>query len=168
MKKIIFLIFVFCNLLYNCQTEKSVSKYPYQVGDIEYDAKLDDPNFKVCNYPKVYQYYNFGDGFDYEAEKTTIIEELEKLNLYDPTKKSGYITIRFVVNCEGKTGWFRLTEMDSNYQETKFDSKFSQSLLDFTKNLKGWKTKIAKEKNVDYYQYLTFKIKDGKVSEILP
>lgn len=167
MKPFFFILFFF-SLLFNCQTEKTESKYPYQVGDIEFDAKLDDPNFKVCNYPKVYQYYNFGDGFDYDGEKMTIIEELEKLNLKDSDSKSGYITIRFIVNCEGKSGWFRLAEMDSNYQVIKFDSKFSASLLDFTKNLKGWKTKVAKEKNVDYYQYLTFKIKDGKVSEILP
>lgn len=158
-------------LLASCQADKSaLSKYPVQVGDIVFDEKLDDKNFKKCN-PKEsygYQYYNDSKGFEYKGEKLKIEKELEALQLKSLGKENGYITIRFLVNCEGKTGLFRIEEMNEEYLKTNFDEKFLDALFKFTKNLNGWIPKEIQGKKIDYYQYLTFKIKHGEVSEILP
>jgi len=43
-----------------------------------------------------------------------------------------------------------------------------EKLLRFTKSLEGWIPKEIKGFKADYYQYLTYKIEDGKVSEVLP
>ena len=79
------------------------------------------------------------------------------------------IRIRFVVNCEGKTGRFRLMASDLKYQPKKFDKKITSQLMEISKNLTGWlPKKTDKGKLIDYYQYLIFKIKDGKIKRILP
>ena len=80
---------------------------------------------------------------------------------------NGYVTIRFLVNCEGKTGLFRTQQLNENYTEENFDRDFIEN-LSFTKSLYGWITKEVQRRKSDYYQYLTYKITDGKVSEILP
>jgi hypothetical protein len=167
-KKNLLLAFVF-PILVSCQTEKSVTtKYPAHVGNISFDKKIDDANFKRCLDEKYsFQYYNF-EGFQYKGEKIEIERKLQILNPIDKNKTNGYITIRFLVNCEGKTGMFRVQEMDENYKEIIFDKNFSNQLLDYTKNLDGWIIKKYQGNAVDYYQYLTYKITDGKVSEILP
>jgi len=36
------------------------------------------------------------------------------------------------------------------------------------KSLKGWKVKQMESKKIDYYQYLTYKIENGKIVEVLP
>ena len=72
------------------------------------------------------------------------------------------------MNCEGKTGMFRVQQMDENYKETFFDKRFTNQLLEFTKSLNEWIPKEYLGIKINYYQYLTFKIKDGKISEILP
>lgn len=169
MKNLVLLILLL-PLFTNCQTEKNVvSKYPANVGDITFDEKLDDPQFKRCLDERYsFQYYNDSKGLQYKGEKIEIERKLEAIHLKSNPNSNGYITIRFVVNCEGQTGMFRVQQMNENYEEIAFDNKLTNQLLDFTKKLEGWIPKEYQGKKLDYYQYLTFKIENGKVSEILP
>lgn len=170
MKNLLYIFFLL-PVLFSCQSEKSVTVYPNQVGDIVFDKNIDHPDFKRCmdkDYGIQYYSINNSNGLQYKGEKFAIIQELEKLNLSSPKKTTGYITIRFVVNCEGKTGLFRIQQMNENYLEEKPDKDFSAKLLNFTKSLNGWIPIEIRGKKLDYYQYLTYKITDGKVSEILP
>ena len=59
---------------------------------------------------------------------------------------------------------FRVQQFNADYKEFSFDKSFVNEILEFTKNLNGWQN-LEKR---DYYQYLTFKIENGKVTEILP
>jgi hypothetical protein len=73
-----------------------------------------------------------------------------------------------VVNCKGETGRFRIQQMDMDYQEMKFLPETVNQLLKLTQQLHGW---IIGEYNGavrDYYQYLTFKIQEGQLMEIMP
>ena len=164
------LIILLTPLLINCQTEKAaVSKYPAQVGDITFNEKEDGSDFKKCGEGQSYsfQYYSI-DGFQYKGEKIAIQNDLQKLHISGDKSLNIYITIRFIVNCEGKTGMFKMQGMDFNYKEIPLDKKLGEQLLNFTKSLKGWVPKKIQNHQIDYYQYLTYKIENGKVSEILP
>lgn len=154
----------------SCQTEKMLSKYPATVGDIEFDEKLDDPAFKKCAPEKLIslQYYYGTKGFAYQGEKLAIIEKLQNEKISSESKMNGYITVRFLVNCEGKTGLFRVQQMNADLKETAPDKELGDRLLRFTKSLDGWMPKEIKGFKTGYYQYLTYKIENGKVSEVLP
>lgn len=170
--KAVYLFALFFFALASCQTEKSMSKYPSTVGDIAFDEKLDAPDFKKCgagkDKPFSIQYYQGPRQFDYKGEKIAIIEKLKNENIYSKKEVNGYITVRFLVNCEGKTGLFRLKHMDSDLKDVALDDELENKLLKFTKSLDGWMPKEIKGLKVDYYQYLTYKIENGKVSEVLP
>lgn len=157
-------------LLVSCTTEKAASKYPSYVGDIELNQKIDNPNFKKCGDIKDYsfQYYNDSKGLQFIGEKIAIEKKAEGLRLKSDPNVNGYITIRFLVNCKGESGMFRVQQMNENYEEIIFEKKLTSKLLDFTKNLAGWIPKEIDGKKIDYYQYLTFKIENGKISKILP
>ena len=170
MKNVLFLLFLI-PLLSNCQTEKAtISKYPAHVGNIEFDQNIDDPNFKRCiiDDQYAYQYYNDSKGFQYKGEKLAIIEKLNKSNILSDKNSNGYITVKFLVNCQGKTGLFRVQQINNDYQEVDLDNQLKDKLLTFTKSLDGWMSKEIDGKKIDYYQYVTYKIVDGKISEILP
>ncbi len=149
-----------------------MSKYPNTVGDIAFDDKLDEAGFKKCgalkDKPFSLQYYNVSREFDYKGEKIAIEEKLKKENISSEKKINGYITVRFLVNCEGKTGLFRLQHLNSDLKEVSLDEAMENKLLKFTKSLNGWMPKKIEGLKIDYYQYLTYKIEDGKVSEVLP
>jgi lysyl-tRNA synthetase class I len=83
-------------------------------------------------------------------------------------KQSGYIRIRFIVNCNGETGRFRVIQANEQYQEQAFDESITNQLLTIVKSLDGWNTQKGKENPEDYYQYLVFKMKNGEIIEIMP
>lgn len=166
-RSICFLIFL--SALYSCgQVSDKKSNYPENVGDISFDEKIDDPNFKVCNMDRIAQYFNFHEGLRYKGEKIKIVEHFkEGFKTSESINDTGYLTIRFIVNCKGETGMFRIQGMDNNYQEKQFDKTLTDQLLNLTKKLDGWIVDY-KEKTFDYHQYLTFKLENGKLLEIMP
>jgi len=164
------LVFAFIIMVLNAcgQAQNNAANYPEHVGDISFDAALDDPSFKVCN-KEVFQYYNFGKGLQYKGEKIAI-DKYFKENFEHKIQKSetGLLTIRFIVNCEGKTGLFRVEGMDTNYQPKKFNQGLESKILQLTKQMDGWIAGEFKGQKMDYYQYLTFKLEDGQLIEIMP
>lgn len=163
-------IFVILFLASACSKEDKDSLH---VGDIAFDPKTDNPDFKVCH-RHIYQYYNFEKG-NFSLDKKIIRQHFE--SKFKPIANSlderGYITIRFVVNCEGETDRFRIFQIDTEMKDTEFSEDLMNQLLALTKELKGWKAgefnAIRDRKGkFDFYQYLTFKIRNGDLIDILP
>ena len=145
------------------------SKYPSMVGDIEHDPTLDDPNFTLCDEKNTKQYHNLNYDMQYEGEKYAINKTF--LAQYKPLKKSkdsGMVRIRFIVNCKGHSGRFRMISAGYDYKEKQIDKAITDQLMSITKGLTGWKKLSDKRGPKDYYQYLVFKITDGQIKEILP
>lgn len=167
----IFLLLVMVILSCQSETKKNQSeKYLRWVGDIEKNKQKDETDFELCNGDEsVYQYFHFGEGPVYHGEKPKIFTHFE--SNYKPIsgeEGSGFIQIRFIVNCEGQAGRFRVLQSDENYQEKKFDPKITSQLLNLTKGIDQWEVFYRNEKPVDYYMYLIFKMKNGQLIEILP
>lgn len=160
----ILLIYVVCA---SCAQERVPTKLR-NVGDIPEDPQIDERDFKVCNPDETFQYYNFSKGLQYKGEKAAIKKKFQSVQSKGNTADHGYITIRFIVNCEGKTGRFRIQQMDMNYQPDKFPDELVQKLLSTTKSLNGWEIGMYEGVARDYYQYLTFKIENGELKEIMP
>jgi hypothetical protein len=145
------------------------SEYPKYVGDIEFKSEIDNKDFELCFEKHIFQYFNTADGMEYEGEKLAIEKEFAVKYKSEIIKnETGLIRINFVVNCKGKTDRFRLISMDENYNEKVFAKSITEQLMRITKNLIGWQGKKYNEKEIDYYQYLIFKIENGQLKEILP
>ena len=141
--------------------------FPLNTGDINFDASLDDPGFIICDPNNVFQYYNTG---SYYKQHKREIEQYFKRN-YRPAQtaeQTGYLTIRFIINCSGKTGRFRMYELDAHYQPYKFNDSICSQLMTLTKALKNWQPAEYKNKIYDSYQYITFKLKKGAIECVLP
>lgn len=148
-------------------TYTGVDSFPLNTGDIAFNAALDDSSFIVCNPKVVFQYYNTG---SYYKQHKREIEHYFKSH-YQPVDiagGNGYLTIRFIINCSGKTGRFRVYELDTRYQPSKFDPGITSQLLKLTKELRGWQPAVYKNTIYDSYQYITFKLKKGAIACVLP
>lgn len=154
-------------LLLSCSQEEIKN-----VGDISFDRKLDDANFKLCNEQTIEQYYvrwssDIPPG--YKGEKRGLEKAiLDAYRFPQAAEENGFITIRFIVNCKGESGRFRIEEMDFAYQAKSFDKEITGQLLDIVKSLKGWIPRKSNGVDLDYYQYLTFKMNQGQIIKILP
>ncbi len=169
MTKILKLLLFISLISFGQVKSETKSEYPNYVGNIEFNSKIDNKDFELCNSKHINQYFNIGDGLLYEGEKLAIEKEFaEKYKSEIIKNETGLIRINFVVNCKGKTDRFRLISMNENYEEKVFDKSITDKLLSIAKNLKGWKGKRIREKEIDYYQYLIFKMENGQLKEILP
>lgn len=137
---------------------KPASKYPEHVGDIAFDANLDNPEFETCQ-SIIPQYYALG--ADYRVDNDVLLSHFGSLEV-SQNQPLTYHTIRFIVNCKGQTGRYRAETMSAEYQPATLDPKVANNILDKLKAFERW------PEGRDFYQYLTFKIEDGKIKEVLP
>jgi len=153
----------------SCSKTKSEQKHFNDLGEISFDSKIDDVNFLICQEDKTFPFNYGGVGLVYNGEKRALAETFYEYYSYPKTQgQTGYITIRFIINCEGKTGRYRLSEMDINLKEKKFDKNITKQFMNITKKLDGWQPFVYDEKTWDYQQYLAFKIIDGELKKVLP
>lgn len=147
---------------------KIISSAHLGAGEYEFDTTS---NFTTCREKRfIYQYYNLK--YKYPLNTDSCITALNKILNYSNTV-NGTLTVRFVVNCEKRAGFFSIYEVDNLYQKTSFPEKYRNSVLSLIKALKNWNRykiimKNGKEISIDYYTYFSFKIINGQVHEIIP
>ncbi len=128
-------------------------------------------SFKTCNsIESIMDYYNFEENMIYEGGKKEIRNTVNQY--FDKNKihsESGYLTFRFVINCEGEMGRIITEESDLDFQAKKFHTNTKQHFLEITQQLSHWK-KMANRRAIpsDYYTYITYKLENGELIEILP
>jgi hypothetical protein len=145
---------------------------PQNVGNISFDPSIDDEAFELCNDIYVKEYYvrySQDEAPTYKGEKWALDKVIMDNYTYPIDKEAnGYITIRFIVNCKGEMGRFRTQTMDLNYQPMEFDNVITEQLLEAIRKLDGWIPRKEGDQPIDFYQYLSFKMKDGQIIHILP
>lgn len=139
------------------------------IDDIAPDSLLDDSSFQICNSnDQIIQYFNDGNGVQYKGGKPSIDSLFFSSYRAIPKPESGLIRIRFVVNCKGETGRFRLLTADLNYQPRSFSPEITSQLLQIVQSMKGWEPKRWKNSPIDYYQYIICRVENGHLTNVLP
>lgn len=90
---------------------------------------------------------------------------------YKPTEntsnENGFITIRFVINCAGEIGEFRVIEMNKSYEVHQFHEDVTQQLLNIAKSLQQWTPHEVDGINRDAKNSMNFRIINGQIKVIL-
>ncbi len=84
------------------------------------------------------------------------------------TNQSGYITFRFIINCEGTLGNFEIHELGIDYKEKKFQESLVVHLQELLLQLNEWKAFSRGDSTFDSFHFITFKIDNGELVDILP
>lgn len=141
-----------------------------RVGAIVFDDARDDPAVQPCGSEEdIHEYYRvaaprYGEGL--KTVRRTLAGRLDEL----PFRKGvdGYFTVRFLVNCRGKANRFRKAGVDSSLHLVTFPDQLETELFAAVQTLQDWQPATQEGNTVDSYYFLTFKIRDGRVAEILP
>ena len=144
-----------------------------RIAYIDPNNTLDNnSNFKLCNKEiNIADYYGCKGYSRLIGGKGKWWRILEKeLKPERLKKESGYLTYRFVLNCKGEVGRFTTEEADLDFNKKQFNKETVGHLYRIVAAQKDWK--LCTGRNIDYkldaYLYITFKLKDGKITEILP
>ena len=136
----------------------------HRIGDIAFDENIDNSEFIVCNEDRITQYYS-AETY-YQGGEKTIKNELNELINSLSFNESGFITFRFIVNCENSVGRFRVKMVNSDLKENSFKSNNIKQIQESIKRLKGWQAGKWKDESLDSYYVLNFKIENGKIVDI--
>lgn len=149
--------------------EADKEKYTHSVGYIDQSEALLNDVYALCD--SINPYYDLHSPRHlkvYEGSKKAFRESV--LKTFDSTafSDSGYISFRFIVNCKGQPGWFEIRQTDLQYNTTELTQSLVNELLDITAIPKHWAIRTVHSEAVDYYMYVTYRIENGKITEILP
>ena len=136
----------------------------------------DEPDiseFQLCN-----RYLNMGlPSHQYYYQGTSLVgghyfikKTLDQYYDKEVSDFTGTVRVRFIVNCEGKTGRFETATYDSSYKKVD-EVRIAQHLEDITRQLGPWIPGTYGGQGgapIDTYCFIAYKIKDGEVVDILP
>ena len=136
------------------------------VGDIAFDAKTDNPKFQFCNPNFVLQGYELKTSAD--ESRAWISDQLKQKFKFNPTWKeqTGFVTVRFAVNCFGLTDRFRSMGVSAKLISIEFQPALTEYLIKLVREIK-WPVQTHRLQAVDYYEDVTFKIVKGELKEAL-
>lgn len=133
------------------------------------------PEMQMCGdttkgFPTL-QYYQFT-GKNAKSSQQILAEWRSFFKKTTDFKESGFLTIRFVVNCNGEPRVYRFYEMDLDYRKKTFPDALKTQVWAFVQQLggfpKGVYTHQNKKYDVNYYYYFIFKIRNGEFETIAP
>ena len=87
--------------------------------------------------------------------------------------QSGLIRVDFIINCTGERGQFRLVGLDEEYRPKNFDGQITQQLLAICRDhVPSELFTFVSNQRINAHQdaavSLTFRLKDGRITDILP
>ena len=126
-------------------------------------------DFKLCyKEEKIGDYYNDFRG-ELRGGKGTWWRILEdRLDTSLLKKESGFLTVRFIINCEGAVGRFIVEGADLDYNDKQFSQELIDHFYSIVSSQTDWQICKNRKEAIDVYAYITFKLKDGKIIELLP
>ena len=143
-------------------------KYPHYIGYIDQEnAQLNDV-YSLCNGERILHVHHGAAEEGYKGNKKIFRDNILASYKNHGFTDSGYLNFRFLVTCEGNPGWFKTIQVDKNYEPTQFSEEMVAQLLKLTAQPEHWNILSYKEKPFDYYMYVSYKIENGTIAEILP
>ncbi|WP_297704713.1 hypothetical protein [uncultured Eudoraea sp.] len=139
-------------------------KLDEQVGDIAFNRKQDLLEFRPCNDDKIFQYYSLNT--DYRGGKRAMKQDILQNTQIKNLPKNGLLTIRYVVNCKGDSGYFRAKMIDPELNEIDISNKDLSELYSVLAKLQKWQPGMIQNQMQDSYVQITFKFYKGKIIDI--
>jgi len=138
------------------------------IEPIEYDGIIDKRELNLCDEDRILQYYMVST--DYKGGKRAVKKELWPHIEKDRTlfgRNISNISIRFIVNCNGEIGLFRAKAINETLQKAELDKANMKYLISMVNLLEDWDVKTIKGKKYDSYYNINFKIRNGRITDIL-
>ena len=158
MHRLLYILILLLPLSNNAQERLGAGQYPLPKTDCNYCDSI----------KKAAQYYSLK--IKYPLSSDSLARRANREVPLPAGIQEAVVTVRFIVNCKGEPGCFHIYEVDEIYQPTRYPKNVSEGLHQFVKKLGNWP--IGKysdtEKEADYYAYLSFRIKNGKITHVIP
>ncbi len=156
-------------LFFGCDNaEKMETKYQQRIGYIDPETSRYSDDFKLCNEKYVIGYYSSYAPKIYKNDKIAFRKYIREHYKNKGYKDTGFLNLRFHINCEGQIGNLEVNELDENLELSSLNADLVQQLVDLSMHKNNWNLFEYEGKKFDVYMYLIYKLENGNVLEILP
>ena len=165
-----FLFFIFCiGCLGKSVIDPIDDKFPsldHDLSFIPFNKALDNADFMICDSSRFHSGRN---GIQYVDGSNKLRKDITTNYSYHKAYESfnGFIVIRFLVNCKGKTGRYRAQSLNLDFSPAKAPADLIEHSLDLIKDLDNWKKHPAVDSKKEFSKYINLKIKNGKIEHVL-
>jgi hypothetical protein len=166
---IVALIAISC-LFVSCASKKlevtNSNEYHHNVGDISFNPTLDNADFGFCDSTKIRSgrtAISLKEGN--VAIRSYCLENFENQAQFESF--SGFVTIRFLVNCKLEADRFRAHSMDYNFAPQACPAALKSHLTHLVSQLENWTLTADRYTQTDFSKFINFKIKDGTIEKII-
>jgi hypothetical protein len=142
--------------------------YKNYIGYIDQQKALLNTQYELCDNGRLYNTYSSAGLKAYKGSKKRFRDRVLGSFNDNTYTDSGYLNFRFLVNCEGNAGWFEIIQMNLDLEETTLDSIMVDSLFNITSDADNWEVVEYYEAPRNYYMYVSYRIENGKITEIIP
>ncbi|WP_430410709.1 hypothetical protein [Kordia sp.] len=142
--------------------------YKHYVGYIDFKKALLNDAYELCDEGRIYNTYSSAGLKAYKGSKKRFRDHINENFNNNAFTDAGYVNFRFLVNCEGNAGWFEIIQMNLDLKETTLNKTMVDSLFTLTSNPENWEIIEYYEAPRNYYMYVSYRIENGKVTEIIP
>ena len=155
---------------YNYTEAFNTENKPYKtyIGYIDLEKALLNTQYELCDKGAIYNTYSSASLPAYKGSKKRFRDHIQSTFNTNNFTDSGYLNFRFLVNCEGNAGWFEIIQMNLDLEETTLNKPMVDSLFKITSNSENWEIIEYNEAPRNYYMYVSYRIENGKVTEIIP
>lgn len=138
----------------------------HDLGYIPYVSDMDDPNFIICDSTKILSGRN---RIKYAGGRDKLIEDIVSKSHLDRISKSftGYIVIRFIVNCNSETGRYRAQALNPDFTPAKVSPDLVNQSIALIKDLDQWIKSTGMADRNEYSKYINLKIENGQIQHVL-
>lgn len=171
MKNILF-TFLFLFLL-GCSIDRSAPTSNYDIPTknhdlsyIPFNPQLDKPDYVVCDSTKIISGRNklkYVDGA--KKLQNDILSNYSYKPEYAPF--NGYVVIRFLVNCEGKSGRYRAQSLNLDFSPANAPSNLLTHSIELIKSLDKWVKSAEPGEHTEYSKFINLKIENGNIQHVL-
>ncbi|MEM6721279.1 MAG: hypothetical protein AAF611_18270 [Bacteroidota bacterium] len=168
------LVIVLAICVASCEQQTTEETFIPTQNAFQHDAHYINPakallsdGFEVCNEDYILQYYN-PERARYSKGKNELRNFILSNYKNDNYTDSGYLNIRFVINCKGEAGRYVIHENDLNLKPKTFSTALKNQLFQLTTQLKEWNPNFVRGAFYDTYMYISYRIEHGNITEIIP
>ncbi|WP_442264745.1 hypothetical protein ACSIGC_10335 [Tenacibaculum sp. ZS6-P6] len=148
--------------------ETDEEQFPHYVGYINQEKALLNDTYTLCGDRSIYKTHHGAPDDAFEGGKKQFKNFILSNYKNDSYTDSGYLNFRFLINCEGNAGWFEIIEMNLDLEESPLNKSMVKQLLKLTSDSKNWAIFSYKNQPRNYYMYISYRIENGEIVEILP
>jgi len=143
-------------------------KYPHYIGYLDPETTVSKDGFTLCEEKNPKYTHHGAPKRAYRINKKEFDKNIKSKYQNKGYTDYGYLNFRFIINCTGETGMFETIQMNMDMQEKQLQSEMVKHLFELTSASENWNIIKYKEEPVDYYMYVSYKIENGEITEILP